>query len=52
LRAVGALVGALVWSQMFLSLIVVPPDELRRLMRRSILSLSGSSWFRSTARWR
>lgn len=31
LRALGALVGALVWSQMFLSLVVVTPDELTSL---------------------
>jgi hypothetical protein len=31
LRAIGALVGALVWSQMFLSLIVVSPDDLTSL---------------------
>jgi hypothetical protein len=31
LRSVGALVGALVWSQMFLGLIVVTPDDLTSL---------------------
>lgn len=31
LRAVGALVGALIWSQMFLSLIVIPSDSLTSL---------------------
>jgi hypothetical protein len=31
LRAIGALVGALIWSQMFLSLIVVQPDDLTSL---------------------
>jgi hypothetical protein len=31
LRAIGALVGALIWSQMFLSLIAVPSDNLTSL---------------------
>lgn len=31
LRSVGALAGALIWSQMFLALIVVPPDVLTSL---------------------
>ncbi|WP_438278062.1 hypothetical protein [Nitrobacter sp.] len=31
LRAIGALVGALIWSQMFLGLIAVPSDNLTSL---------------------
>lgn len=31
LRAIGALIGALVWSQMFLSLMLTPPDSLTSL---------------------
>ena len=41
LRAIGALVGALVWSQMFLSLIVVPPDELTSLNAPVYLVFTG-----------
>jgi hypothetical protein len=31
LRSIGALAGALIWSQMFLGLIVVTPDDLTSL---------------------
>jgi hypothetical protein len=31
LRSIGALVGAVIWSQMFLSLIAVSPDDLTSL---------------------
>lgn len=31
LRSIGALIGAIVWSQMFLGLVVVPPDDLTSL---------------------
>jgi hypothetical protein len=41
LRAIGALVGALVWSQMFLSLVVVPPDHLTSLNAPVYLVFTG-----------
>lgn len=31
MRAIGALIGALIWSQMFLSLLFVSPDDLTSL---------------------
>lgn len=31
LRSIGALVGSVIWSQMFFGLIVVPPDDLTSL---------------------